>query len=572
MREAGDGGGHIYIYILGYIPTLNTPTSTTTVSKEKMYTSPDGEIENLYAGNCVSFMRASPYHTSGDKKILVDAETEDGLTAKQLFELSGKISNVLKTQYNIQYDDVVCIFCPNSVYVPALHFGILGLGGIVSPANIAYLPSELNHQLKVSRSKLILTSAQLKERCKEALNGNNTWVENIITVDELLEQAQSSEVVSEKPIQLPGNVAVSKDAYYCFSSGTSGVPKGVITTHQNITSNIQQQLEMSQDIYSEKNTFGGLLPMSHIFGLIKFVYTLPYVGAKTIMFKAFDFEFTLQSVIKYKINQLHVVPPMVVLFAKSPLVEKYKQVKNGIIENLMSGAAPLSDSLMDAVGERLKCKVVQGYGLTETSPVSHLFVHDPEKYNKASVGWLIPSMQARVVDVDGNDMPEGSRGELWMKGPNIMKGYLRNPEATAEVLTPDGWFRTGDVAIVDKTGQYYIVDRVKELIKSKGHQVAPAELEAILLTHPKVNDAAVVGHYVPEEASEYPRAFLVLVEGTDPLEVKKWFDNQVARHKRLWGGIVVMSAIPKSPSGKILRRELKGREGDEAHGYSASKL
>lgn len=531
-----------------------------------MYTSPLGELSNVYYGNCVSFMRdAAPFRENPDLEMFVDAKSGKTVTARQVFDLSGRVSQLLKTKYGIQYDDVVCIFSSNRLYTPAVHYGILGLGAIISPANIAYVPKELNHQLSLSRSKLVISTESLLDTVHKATKMDGSVVENIISIEDLVQEAQSYS--PHTPVELPGKTAVSKDAYYCFSSGTSGVPKGVMTTHHNVTSNVQQQETCALD-YKVGNTFSGFLPMSHIFGLMKLIYSLPHAGAKVVIFEKFDFELTLQSIRKHNIRFLHIVPPIMVLFAKSPLVDKYDI--RGSVQKMFCGAAPLSDTLIQQVQSRLGCSIVQGYGLTETTPVTHLPDVNMRDYDQAGIGWLVPSMKARVVDPDGMDVPQGQRGELWVKGPNVMKGYLRNPKATSEVLTSDGWFKTGDVAVVDKNEEFYIVDRVKELIKSKGHQVAPAELEAILLTHPKVLDAAVVGHHVPEEGSEYPRAFVVLADSnTGPLDIKNWFDAKVSRHKQLWGGVVVMDAIPKNPSGKILRKELRTRTGDIVH-YSSS--
>ena len=210
-----------------------------------------------------------------------------------------------------------------------------------------------------------------------------------------------------------------------------------------------------------------------------------------------------------------------------------------------------------------------------TSPINHFPTYDLAGYDVESVGWLMPGLEGRLVDENGQDVHGfNERGELWLRGPNIMRGYIKNAEATAETFSADGqWLRTGDVAIVNETGQWFIVDRFKELIKSKGHQVAPAELESILLSNPDVVDAAVTGIHMPEEGTELPRAFVVLRNATvDPLVVKRWFDSKVARHKKLWGGLVVIDVVPKSSAGKIQRRILRDRKDDVVHGYRQSKL
>lgn len=533
-----------------------------------VYNSPFGDVECFFYGNIVSFMRGSK-HVSGDqidKEIFVNAQDGKVQTARQIFDLSGRLTSLLQKKYRVNYDDVVCTFTPNHINLTAMIYGILGLGAVVSPANVAYVAKELHHQLNVSGSSVVVTVPQLRKVVQEACDQGSLSVRHILYLDDLVDEAQQYQV--QLPVELPDEVARTKDAFYCFSSGTSGVPKGVMTTHFNITSNIQQSEKAAQHAGQSlgDRVAIGFLPMSHMYGLMRIVLAGPYFGGKCVIMEKFDFALLLKCVVKYNIEALPVVPPIVVLLAKHPLVDKYP-VK-GIIQDLHCGAAPLSDSVIEAVTKRLGCDIKQGYGLTETSPVCHVASYDPENYNKDSVGWLAPSVQARIVDLEGNDVPQGERGELWMKGPNIMKGYLNNPEATAEVFTTDGWFKSGDVAVIDETGQFYIVDRVKELIKSNGFQVAPAELEAILLSHPKVSDAAVIGHLIKEEATEYPRAFVCLTDSkTSPLEIKNWFDTKVARHKRLWGGIAVLDAIPKSASGKILRKELRTSSPANVHGY-----
>lgn len=538
-----------------------------------VYSSPFGDVKNFYYGNIVSFMRNSE-HVSGDqldKEIFVNAHDGTIQTARQLFDLSGRLTSLLHKKYGVKYDDVVCTFTPNHINLTAAIFGILGLGAVVSPANVAYVPNELHHQLNVSGSSVVVTVPQLRKTVQEACDRGKLSVQHILYLDDLVEEAKQYQVQS--PVELPGVVAKTKDAFYCFSSGTSGVPKGVMTTHFNITSNTQQSETAAKHagLIPGDRAAIGFLPMSHMYGLMRICLAGPYFGGKCVIMEKFDFELLLKCVVKYNIQTLPVVPPIVVLLAKHPLVDKYPV--RDIIEDLHCGAAPLSDSVIEAVTKRLDCDIKQGYGLTETSPVCHIASYDPENYNKDSVGWLAPSVQARIVDPEGKDVPQGGRGELWMKGPNIMKGYLKNPKATAEVFTSDGWFKSGDVAVIDKTGQFYIVDRVKELIKSNGFQVAPAELEATLLSHPKVSDAAVIGHFVKEEATEHPRAFICLTDPkANPLEIKAWFDSKVARHKRLWGGVVVLNAIPKSPSGKILRKELRNSSPPNLHGHPRAKL
>lgn len=246
---------------------------------------------------------------------------------------------------------------------------------------------------------------------------------------------------------------------------------------------------------------------------------------------------------------------------------------------LTSGAAPLGGPLVKAVQAKLTSvgatvDVTQGYGLTETSPVTHFL--PPKDCNRklGSIGVLLPNLEARLVIADtseadgsGDDAAPGQPGELWVRGPSIMKGYMNNPSATADAITPQGWFRTGDIAISDEEGYYYIVDRKKELIKYKGFQVPPAELESVLLEHPEIADAAVIGINDEKEATELPRAYIVAAnpgsfksdadKAKFAKDVQDWIKTKVARHKFLRGGVVIIDIVPKSAAGKILRRELR---------------
>jgi acyl-CoA synthetase (AMP-forming)/AMP-acid ligase II len=212
------------------------------------------------------------------------------------------------------------------------------------------------------------------------------------------------------------------------------------------------------------------------------------------------------------------------------------------------------------VGDRIDCFMMQGYGLTETSPVTHTIPPDPQRNKPGSIGPPLAGTECRLVDPEtGEDVAEGERGELWIRGPQVMQGYLNNAEATAGTVDADGWLHSGDIATVDGDGYFQIVDRLKELIKYKGYQVAPAELEALMLTHPDVGDVAVIG-VADEEAGELPKAFVVTADDElDPDQLMSWVNEQVAPQKRI-RLVELVDEIPKSPSGKILRRVLVERE------------
>jgi 4-coumarate--CoA ligase len=285
----------------------------------------------------------------------------------------------------------------------------------------------------------------------------------------------------------------------------------------------------------------------------------------------FDLEDFCKFIQEIKVTFAYVVPPIVLLLSKHPTVDKYDLSS---IRMMNSGAAPLTRELVEAVHSRLGLRVKQGYGLSETSPTTHTQPWEDWNRTIGSVGKLLPFQTAKYMSADETEMAVGEVGELWIKGPNVFKGYLNNPEGTAHALTADGYFKTGDVGYQDKDGNFYITDRVKELIKYKGFQVAPAELEGILVSHPGIDDVAVIGVYDKDQASELPRAYVVPKGGLgkgekEAQEIIEWLGAKVAHHKKLRGGVRFVDEIPKSISGKILRRLLKVKAQEEEDGKKA---
>ena len=279
----------------------------------------------------------------------------------------------------------------------------------------------------------------------------------------------------------------------------------------------------------------------------------------------FDIERFCAHIQNHKITFAYVVPPVVLLLGKHPIVDKYDL---STLRMMNSGAAPLTRELVDTTYARLKVPIKQGYGLSETSPTTHTQPWEEWHSTIGSVGRLVPNMTAKYMSPDERELPIGETGELWLKGPNVFKGYLNNAEGTKNALTEDGYFRTGDVGHQDKDGNFYITDRVKELIKYKGFQVAPAELEGLLASHPMIDDVAVIGIYDATQATEVPRAYAVPARGVEASpkteeEIVGWLRERVANHKRLRGGVRFVDEVPKSASGKILRRVLKVRAEEE---------
>ena len=279
----------------------------------------------------------------------------------------------------------------------------------------------------------------------------------------------------------------------------------------------------------------------------------------------FEIERFCANIERYKITFAYVVPPVVLLLGKHPAVEKYDLSS---LRMMNSGAAPLTRELVDSVYQRINVPIKQGYGLSETSPTTHTQAWETWHASVGSVGTMLPNQSAKYISAEEKEVAVGETGELWIKGPNIFKGYHNNPEGTRNALTPDGFFKTGDVGYQDQKGNFFITDRVKELIKYKGFQVPPAELEGLLLSHEAINDVAVIGIYDKEQATELPRAYIAVKRGIErnertAQEIQTWLQSKVANHKRLRGGIRFVDEIPKSASGKILRRVLKVKAAEE---------
>lgn len=301
-------------------------------------------------------------------------------------------------------------------------------------------------------------------------------------------------------------------------------------------------------------------------GLTCLIHQSIYSGLQLVVMAKFDIEDFCRIINDHKVTFVYVVPPVVLLLSKHPVVSKYNL---STVRMMNSGAAPLTKELVEAVYKRLKIPVKQGYGLSETSPTTHTQPWNDWDKTIGSVGTLLPYQTAKYMSPDEKEVPVGEVGELWIKGPNIFKGYLNNPDGTAHAKTADGYFKTGDIGYQDKEGNFYITDRVKELIKYKGFQVPPAELEGYLVAHPSVNDVAVIGIYSEEHASELPRAYVVPAPGVErsvvnAKEIEEWLGKKVASHKKLRGGVTFVDEIPKSVSGKILRRVLKAKAIEEA--------
>ncbi|KAJ6467898.1 AMP binding protein [Mycena sanguinolenta] len=530
----------------------------------------------------------------------IDGQTGTSLTRGTLLNLA------LCFGYGIQHHSVlapltprgatVLIFAPNSLAWPVVIFGCLAAGLRCTTANSSYTSRELAHQYGDSGAGLVITAAdgigtvramfqELGISRSEAdertvlIGRDLRWAggpmaalrpecHGLVTLPDLLVLGKL-----QKEEQFEGALA-HETVFICYSSGTTGKPKGVETTHQNVTTIIDISRDCFLEAQSGNNTVLGFMPFYHAYGLLLILH-LPFtIGWSVVIQSGFEPRQFCETVERFRIAIAFIVPPVLVVLARHPDVDIYDLSS---LQYMLCGAAPVGADLVQNVRKRLLakrppgaiCSITQAYGLTETTTGTH-FLHFADAESKlGSVGRLCANVEARLVtDDEGTiDAEDGAPGELWVRAKTVMKGYLNNPLATANSITPDGWFKTGDILIKDKDSFFYVVDRKKELIKYKGFQVAPAELESLLLTHPDIADVAVIGVEDREQATELPRAYVVHAR---PQEIKslpqrteftqgvaKWMELKVAKHKFLRGGVAIIDAVPKSAAGKILRRELR---------------
>lgn len=338
-----------------------------------------------------------------------------------------------------------------------------------------------------------------------------------------------------------------------YSSGTTGWPKGVMLTHYNLVAMLRQ-LETAAVVHAGDRLIC-IVPCYHVYGFHVVVNLALRTGATVIMLPRFELEEFLRTLQDYQINIVPVVPPIVLALAQTPLLDRFDLSK---LETLHCGAAPLSVEVAGTACARLGVDIRYGYGMTELSPLSHLTYSARDEDKPASAGYCLPNTTCKIVGIESRvELEPGEEGEVCVRGPQVMKGYLGQPQATAELIDREGWLRTGDIGYVDEDGALYIVDRLKELIKYKGRQVAPAELEAVLLSHPAIADAAVLPS-PDEKAGEVPIAFVVLKEAATPAEIMDYVAERVAPYKKI-RRVEFVDQIPKSPAGKILRRVLAQR-------------
>lgn len=498
-----------------------------------------------------------------DKPAFIDGPTGRILTYGQFVTAVRTLAGGFVAA-GLKPGDVVALLAPNAPeYAVAFH-AVAVAGGVVTTINPAYTAGEVAHQLTDSGATRVVAAGPFLSTALAGAQGSA--VREVYLIGNPPQDREPggeipvhplTDLLTAAPIE---QVDVDPDGVLVlpYSSGTTGGAKGVMLSHRNLVANIAQCCCGSP--LRDDDVVMGVLPFFHIYGMQVVMNGGLHEGATVVTLPRFDLAQYLEAHQRYGITQSFVAPPIVQALATHPLVDSYDL---SALRRVSSGAAPLAGALAREAADRLGCEVVQGYGMTELSPVSHLT--PPGQFRPGSVGVPVSNTQVRIVEpMSGEDAEDGETGEIWIRGPQVMLGYLDNPTATSLTIDEDGWLHTGDLGRVDGTGHLYVIDRLKELIKVKGFQVPPAELEALLLSHPKVADAAVIG--IPDvECGEIPMAFVVLTPAAqnDPdaaeTEIRAHLTARAATYKQV-KRFAFVPAVPKSAAGKVLRRILREQE------------
>ncbi|MGD8166804.1 AMP-binding protein [Herbiconiux sp. P16] len=500
-----------------------------------------------------------------DRIALVDGTSGDETSYRQLIAQIDALAGALVAR-GLAVGDTVGILCPNVPAFATVFHGVLRAGGTATTVNSLYTVGEIASQLTSADAHWLFTVSPLLPQAAEAALAVGIPDDHLVVIDGadghpslrdlLFDRAAPPEVHFDPATHL---------AVLPYSSGTTGHPKGVMLTHRNLVANVlqsEQVIPLGRD-----DRVLAVLPFFHIYGLSVLLDFALLKRASLVTMPKFDLAEFLRITSEHVCTWLFIAPPIAVALAKHPMVDDYDLTG---VDVIFSGAAPLDGALARAVAERIGCTVCQGYGMTEASPVTHAIPVARTDIDRSSIGLALPNTECRVVDaLTGEDVavPEqgpSAPGELLVRGPQVMTGYLADEEATRHALDAEGWLHTGDIATVDAEGVYAIVDRLKELIKYKGYQVAPAVLEAVLLTHPDVVDAAVIG-IDDEDGQEVPKAFVVRRADADLDEeiVMAYVAERVAGHEKV-RMVEFIEVIPKSTSGKILRKDLRSKVGRHA--------
>ncbi|HXT44278.1 MAG TPA: AMP-binding protein [Pseudonocardiaceae bacterium] len=485
----------------------------------------------------------------------------DGLTGVAISyqELIGAVRRAAAgfVAHGMAKGDVMALCSPNRPEFVITYYAALAAGGVVTTVNPMATAAELAGQLRSSGARWMVTTPELFERkvsaAAAAADTAAAQLREVFVFGACTGAAPFAALLNDAPPAPTTEIGADHLAVLLYSSGTTGLPKAVMLSHRNLVASLCQtrlvQLVRPGDVVI------AALPLFHIYGMQVTLNLALHEGATIVTMPRFELETFLRLVQQYRATRIDVVPPIVLALAKQSVVDDYDLSSLRVIT---SSAAPLGGELARSCAARLGCRVKQGYGMTELGGATHC-APDTGRDDPESIGPALPGVQCRVVEsVTGADVGPGEHGELLIRTPAAMRGYLNNPAATADTVEPDGWVHTGDIVVQDADGWFRVVDRRKELIKYNAYQVAPAELEAVLLSHPAVADAAVIAS--PDERSgEVPKAFVVLSSPASAEELLDFVAQRVSPYKRI-RIVEFIDEIPKSASGKILRRLLVERD------------
>ncbi|XP_028797570.1 4-coumarate--CoA ligase-like [Neltuma alba] len=498
-----------------------------------------------------------------DRPCLINGDTGEIFTYADV-ELTARRVAAGLSKIGIRQGDVIMLVLRNCPQFAMAFLGASFAGAAVTTANPLFTPAELAKQATASKSKLIITQAAFVEKIKDFAGTHGV---SLMCIDSTFPEKEGilhfSQLTQANEADMPA-VKISPDDVVAlpYSSGTSGVPKGVMLTHKNLVTFGAQLVdgENPNQYTTSDDLHICVLPLFHIYALNSILLCCIRAGAAILIVSKYDVTTLLRMIETYKVTMASFVPPILLNIVKSEEVDRYDLSS---IRMIVTGAAPVSMELQEALRAKLPHAVLgQGYGMTEGGPISIslAFAKEPAEMKPGACGCLIRNAEMKIVDIEtGASLPRNKAGEICIRGNQVMKGYLNDPEATKTTIDPEGWLHTGDIGYVDDDGEVFIVDRLKEIIKYKGFQVAPAELEALLVSHPFISDAAVVP-MKDEAAGELPVAFVVRSNGSEISEddIKQFISQQVVYYKRIHK-VIFTDTIPKAASGKILRKDLKAR-------------
>ncbi|KXX75751.1 putative acyl-coenzyme A synthetase [Madurella mycetomatis] len=501
------------------------------------------------------------------------ADPTKAITRAQLRPLVKRTAYTFRHQYGIGRDgpnqDAVLAICTGHWLLPNLFYSTIAAGGVYSASNPGSTPKELAAQLAQISARLLFCTEDTKFTAIAAAKLVNLPLSRVLCLNPTSRTFQLTEQEHSRPIPLSASelswqritsLDALSESIICipFSSGTTGVAKACRISHTNMVSQCTLVVDLTREYYARQGrpfVFRNVahLPPAHTSSIQGYFINTFYAGGTVYWMPRFDFAQFLAHARRHRLTHFFTVPPVYLLIAKSPAVtDQFDHVEQAI-----SGASPMGKELQAAARAKLgrgTAQLSQTWGMTETAGAMTFMPLGEPNDETGSVSSLMAGTMARIVDDEGRDVEPGEMGEIWVKGPQVMKGYVGNEQANRESFV-DGWFCTGDVAIF-KGGLFYILDRKKELIKCEGTQVAPSELEALLISHPKILDAAVIGVHV--EGDEVPRAYVVADEKQiTSQDIVDWVSGQVASHKRLRGGVIFLPSIPRTGSGKTMKNELR---------------